>query len=85
MKYKLMNDVFYKKISDSTVNVVKYNDDDFVYKLNNVVASVFLLLVNGSEDKEVVKTVENDIKQPAAEIVGKITKDLVELNFITED
>jgi hypothetical protein len=81
MKYKLMDDVFFKKISDELVSIIKYNDDDFIYKLENQVAKIFLLLVEGVEVSEVKAKLGLPISD---ETLDQIVKDLVELTVLKE-
>ncbi|MCE3014102.1 MAG: hypothetical protein LW878_13660 [Proteobacteria bacterium] len=81
MKYKLMDDVFFKKISDELVSIIKYNDDDFIYKLESQVAKIFLLLVEGVEVSEVKAKLGTSISD---ETLDQIVKDLVELTVLKE-
>ncbi len=81
MKYKLMDDVFFKKISDELVSIIKYNDDDFIYKLESQVAKIFLLLVEGVEVSEVKAKLGTPISD---ETLDQIVKDLVELTVLKE-
>lgn len=81
MKYQLMDDVFFKKISEEIVSIIKYNDDDFIYKLENQVAKIFLLLVEGVEVSEVKAKLGAPISD---ETLDQIVKDLVELNVLKE-
>lgn len=79
MKYKLMDDVFFKKISDELVSIIKYNDDDFIYKLESQVAKIFLMLVEGVEVSEVKSKLGTAVSD---ETLDQIVKDLVELTVI---
>lgn len=81
MKYKLMDDVFFKKISDDLVSIIKYNDDDFIYKLEKQVARIFLLLVEGVEVSKVKAKLGSEISD---EVLTQIVNDLVELTVIKE-
>ncbi len=81
MKYKLMEDVFFKKITNDVVSIIKYNDDDFIYKLDYQVAQIFLLLVEGVEVSEIKTRVGADV---TTEILDQIVKDLIELTVIKE-
>jgi hypothetical protein len=74
-----MDDVFFKKISEEIVSIIKYNDDDFIYKLENQVAKIFLLLVEGVEVSEVKAKLGAPISD---ETLDQIVKDLVELNVL---
>jgi hypothetical protein len=76
-----MDDVFFKKISEEIVSIIKYNDDDFIYKLENQVAKIFLLLVEGVEVSEVKAKLGAPISD---ETLDQIVKDLVELNVLKE-
>ncbi len=79
MKYKLSDDVFFKKISDELVSIIKYNDDDFIYKLEKQVAKIFIILVEGAEVSEVKAKLAVPISD---ETLDQIVKDLVELAVI---
>ncbi len=81
MKYKLMEDVFFKKISDELVSIIKYNDDDFIYKLDHQVAKIFLMLVEGIEVSEVKSKLGDSV---TSETLDQIVKDLIELTVIKE-
>lgn len=85
MKYRLGEDVFFKKVADDTVNIIKYNDDDFIYKLNNMVAKVFLKLESGIEEDEVIRFVEKETGAPSSEVVKQIIKDLLELSILQKN
>jgi hypothetical protein len=76
-----MDDVFFKKISDELVSIIKYNDDDFIYKLESQVAKIFLLLVEGVEVSEVKAKLGTSISD---ETLDQIVKDLVELTVLKE-
>ena len=84
MKYKMMEDVFFKKISDDLVSIIKYNDDDFIYKLDNVVAKIFLMLVDGVEVSEVKTKLEASGVKLSDDVMNQIVTDLVELTVITK-
>lgn len=85
MKYKMMDDVFFKKNSDDLVSIIKYNDDDFIYKVDKVVAKIFLMLVDGLEVSEVKAKLESSGIKITDELMEQIITDLVELTVITKE
>lgn len=82
MKYKIMEDVFFKKNSDDLVSIIKYNDDNFIYKIDNVVAKIFLMLVDGIEVSEVKARLELSGIKIEDDVLNQVIDDLVELTVI---
>lgn len=83
MKYKINEDVFFKKLSEEMVSIIKYNDDDYIYKLEKIVARVFLLLIEDGFDENQVKKKFSELGIKLDEkIVDKIINDLIDLKVI---
>lgn len=81
----MRDDVFFKKINDDLVSIIKYNDDDFIYKLDNVVAKIFLMLVEGIEISDIKTRLLTDNIQVSDEVIDQIINDLIELSVIAKD
>ncbi len=88
MNYKLNSKVFFKKVGPNEVNILSVDDDNFIYKIDKIAASAFLLVIEeklSSENvkKHIVDTTgknEADVKKFLESFYDK----MVELNFFVK-
>lgn len=88
MNYKLVDNVFFKKIADDQVNILLADNDNFIFKLNKVAAKVFLMLADQNMSAEDVrKEVINLTKKPDAEVdkfLEEFYKQMTEHKFLAK-
>jgi hypothetical protein len=88
MTYKLMDNVFFKKIADDQVNILLADNDNFIFKLNKVAARVFLMLAEQNMSiEDVRKEVISITRKPEGEIdlfLTEFYKQMTENKFLTQ-
>lgn len=88
MNYKLVDNVFFKKIADDQVNILLADNDNFIFKLNKVAAQVFLMLADQNMSVEDVrKEVINITKKPEGDVdkfLEEFYKQMIEHKFLAK-
>ena len=88
MNYKLVDNVFFKKIADDQVNILLADNDNFIFKLNKVAAQVFLMLADKNMAVEDVrKEVINITKKPESDVdkfLEEFYKQMIEHKFLVK-